>query len=138
MPIPEKWIKGAIEDAVANCQAWPVAMTGTGDPPYVVYFREGTTRELVLADTLDATPEANQLPPAATFRLDIYADSHVQAWEIAEAIGAALNRFKGTVGDLTIESCLLADERDGDAVRLDGREDPTYIVEQTYAISWEE
>ncbi len=131
MPIPEKWIKGAIEEAVADCQAWPVAMTGTGDPPYVVYFREGTARDFVLSETVD-------IPPTASFRLDIYADSHVQAWEIAEAIGAALNRFKGPVGDLTIDSCLLTDERDGDAVRLDGREDPTYIVEQTYAISWEE
>lgn len=138
MPIPEKWIKGAIEDAVEDCLAWPVAMTGNGEPPYVVYFREGTARELVLADTLDATPEPNQLPPVATFRLDIYADSHVQAWEIAEAIAAALNRFKGTVDGLTIDHCLLADERDGDAVRLEGREDPTYIVEQTYTISWQE
>lgn len=136
MPIPEKWIKGAIEDAVADCQAWPVAMTGTGDPPYVVYFREGTTRELVLDDTLDDTPGTNQLPPVATFRLDIYADSHVQAWEIAEAVGAALNRFKGPAGEITIDRCLLADERDGDAVRLEGREDPTYIVEQTYEIAW--
>lgn len=133
MPIPEKWIKGAIEDAVANCQAWPVAMTGTGDPPYVVYFREGTTRELVMSLGEEG---ASAVAPTATFRLDIYADSHVQAWEIAEAIGTALNGFKGTEDDLTIESCLLNDERDGEAVRLDGREDPTYIVEQTYEIAW--
>jgi hypothetical protein len=130
MPIPEKWIKGAIEDAAEDCLAWPVAMTGTGDPPYVVYFREGTARDSLLGDIAAA--------PVATFRLDIYADSHVQAWEIAEAVGTALNRFKGTAYGLTIELCLLTDERDGDAVRLDGREDPTYIVEQTYTISWQE
>lgn len=136
MPIPEKWLKAAIEEAVENCPAWPVAMTGTGDPPYVVYMRESTRRELELADTLDDEPEPNQLPPVAGFRVDVYADSHVQAWEIADAIGAALNRFKGQVGDLIIDHCLLMDERDGDAVRLEGREDPTYIVEQTYEISW--
>lgn len=133
MAFPEKWLKGAIEAAVEACQAWPVAMTGTGDPPYVVYVRESTARELVMSLGEEA---AAATAPIATFRLDIYADSHVQAWEIADAIGTALNGFKGPAADLTIESCLLRDERDGDAVRLDGREDPTYIVEQTYEIAW--
>jgi hypothetical protein len=138
MSIPETWLHPAIEAAVNSVTAWPVAMTGDQDPPYVIYRREATTREMVLADTLSGTPVADENPPEATFTLEILADSYLQAKTIAAAISAALHRFTGPADDVTIQWCLHEDERDSDAVFLDGREVPTYIVEQTYRVSWYE
>lgn len=136
MAIPEQWIHPAIEAAVNGVTAWPVAMTGTQDPPYVIYTRQGTTRELVLQDTLSGTPVADEMPPEATFQLEILADSYLQAKTIAAAISAALHRFTGPADGVTIQWCLHEDERDADAVFLDGREVPTYVIEHTYRVSW--
>ena len=138
MPTPEKWLHPAIEAALDDVYAWPIAMTGASDPPYVLYAREATVRELVLEDTLDLVPEADELPAVATFGLQILADSYLQAKEIAAAISADLHRFTGPGGGGTIHWCLHDDERDSDAVFLEGREVPTYIIEQTYRVSWSE
>jgi hypothetical protein len=138
MSFPEKWLHPAIEAAADSVTAWPVAMTGDLNPPYIVYAREQTTRELVLADTLDDEPIADEMPAVATFVIQILADSYLQAKEIAAAISAALHRFTGPADDLTIHWCLQDDERDTDAIFLEGREVPTYVIEQTYRVSWQE
>jgi hypothetical protein len=137
MGAPHVWLRSAIESA-SGVTAWPVEMTGSVSPPYVVYMRENTTRQLVLADALDDTPSPDQLGPVARFSLVIYCDSYVQAWTIAKSIADAIHRFTGTVDGTTIAYCLVADERDGMSGYLDGREQPTYTVEQTVEISWEE
>lgn len=136
MPGPHVWLKAAIEDA-AGVTAWPVEMTGSGAPPYVVYAREGTAREQVLPDTLEPDPAADYLAPLATFRVVTFADSYVQAWEIADSISAAVHKVTADQSGLTISSVIVADERDGDAGYLEGREQPTYTVEQTIEIRWE-
>lgn len=137
--IPEKWLHPAIEAAVDSAvKAWPVAMTGDSDPPYVIYAREQTTRELVLADDLSGTPEPGAMPPVSVFRLEILADSYLQCKEIAASITEALHRFTGSGGGVTIDWCLQEDERDSEAVFLEGREVPTYIIEQSYRVSWSE
>jgi len=138
MGIPETWLHPAIEAALNAINAWPVAMTGDSDPPYVIYRRETTLRELVLQDTLSGTPVADENPPVATFTLEILADSYLQAKQMANAISGALHRFTGPADGLTIDWCLQDDERDAEAVFLEGREVPTYIVEQTYRVSWSE
>lgn len=133
---PHNWLRAAIE-AATGCTAWPVGMTGTGDPPYVIYTREQTARELSLDDELSATPGPGAMPPVARYTVAIYADSYVQAWSIASAITAAIHLFAGGPEDAsgeTIHQCLVADERDGDAGYLEGREQPTYTVEQDVEI----
>jgi hypothetical protein len=135
---PHNWLKAAIEAASAGVYAWPVEMTGQGDPPYVIYTREQTERQPLLSDTLDYSPGMNELPPVARFEVVVYADSYVEAWEIAGLIAAAIHRFKGSEHGETIHECQVVDERDGDAGYLEGREQPTYTVEMAVEIRYEE
>lgn len=137
MGAPHVWLKAAIEAAATGVTAWPVE-AGDVAPPYVIYGREGTTREQLLDDTFDAEPEPDEIPPVARFTVVIYADSYVQAWEISGSIAAAIHRFKGSAEGQTIDHCLVHDERDGEAIYLDGREQPTYTVEQSVEIRFQE
>jgi hypothetical protein len=138
MGAPHNWLKAAIEAAAAGVNAFPVEMTGGGDPPYIIYRREQTERAGILADTLDYSPGPNELPPVARFEVVVYADSYVEAWEIAEAISAAIHRFSGSEHGETIHECQVVDERDGDAGYLEGREQPTYTVELAVDIRYQE
>lgn len=137
MGAPHVWLKSAIEAAAAGVTAWPVE-AGEVAPPYVIYAREGTTREQLLADEFEALPSADVLAPVARFAVVIYADSYVQAWEISGAIAASIHKFSGSGSGQTIDHCLVLDERDGEAIYLDGREQPTYTVEQSVEIRFEE
>lgn len=135
MAVPQKWFFAALE-AAAGCSAYPLGVPEGVATPFVIYGRSATTRELILADTLTAEPLTDALPPAGTFQVQVYADGYLAAWAIADAIRAALHKFAGTVDDVTIDSCLLSEEADGDPVFFDGRDLPTYVVEQTYAVRW--
>lgn len=134
MGAPHVWLKQAIEAAASGVTAWPVEKTEPGSPPYVIYTRDSTTRELVLADTLDDTPAPGLVDPVSTFSIVTYADSYVQAWQIANAISAAIHLFSGSGEGWEIHHCLVTDERDGAAGYLDGREQPTYTVETTIEV----
>lgn len=133
MGTPHVWLKESIETATGST-VWPVGMTGTAYPPFIIYAREATTREQVLADTFDATPETDQVPPVARFLVAIYADDYVQAWTISGQITEAIHKFAGTAGGTTIEHCLVLDEKDGQPDYLEGRETPTYTVELSVEI----
>jgi hypothetical protein len=133
MGTPHVWLKEAIETATGST-VWPVGMTGTESPPFIIYAREATTREQVLADTFDATPETDAVPPVARFLVAIYADDYVTAWTISGQITAAIHKFAGTAGGTTIEHCLVLDEKDGQPDYLEGRETPTYTVELSVEI----
>lgn len=138
MGAPHVWLKSAIEAAASGVTAWPVDMTGGGEPPYVIYVREQTAREMLLAETLDEDPAPGQLAPVARFSVTIYADSYVQAWDIAGQISSALHRFEGLGEGQIIESCIVTDERDGNSGFLEGREQPTFTVEQTIEVRFQE
>jgi hypothetical protein len=137
--IPESWLYEAIEAAAGSgVEAYPVSYTGGAEPPYVVFRRASTTPQLVLEDLLGSTPAGDAFARQATYTVEIYADGYLEAREIAQAISDALHRFTGPADELTIEHCLLVDDTDSAAVYLEGREVPTYIVEQTYQIAWSE
>ena len=136
MSAPHVWLRERIEDAT-GVDAFPVEVTGSNLPPYVVYVRDQTTREQMLPEALGAFPPEAYMPPVATFTVTIYADSYVQAWEIAEDITGSLHNVSEEASGLTIHECLVVDERDGVAGYLEGRESPTYTVEQTITIRWE-
>lgn len=131
MAIPEVWMKAAIEDA-CECLAYPVDAPEGAAPPYVTFARASTTRDT--AATLD-----NAVPNVlGTFSVSIYADSYLQAKELADACREGLHNFSGIAEGVTIELSALNDEVDGQPVYLDGRDRPTYSVDHTYAIHWVE
>lgn len=130
MPFPEQWAKSAIETA-AGCQAWPLIATESAALPYVVYGRTGTDH----VNNIAGVPITD---PSATFQVEIYAATYYSAKTLADEVRVAMHNFTGTASGVTIRSSLLIDERDGDPVFFDGQDKPTYSVEQTYQIRWEE
>ncbi|MFM8771293.1 MAG: DUF3168 domain-containing protein [Candidatus Kapaibacterium sp.] len=129
MASPEAWLSAAIE-TVSDCPAYPMAAPEGKAPPFVIYGRTATTRE----QQLDGTDDA----PIGTFQVTIYVDGYLAAKTTADAIREAVNNFSGSANGSTILSVHLTDEVDGDPEFLDGRDMPTYVVEHTYSITWEE
>jgi len=127
--IPEVFLKAAVEEA-AGCSAYPVDAGEGSTPPYVVYSRSATSRDVYTTGGVGWA--------VGTFSLEIYADSYTQAKELADACSEALHNFSGQAEAVTIDVCYLTDEKDGTPVFLDGRESPTYLVEHTYSIRWQE
>lgn len=134
---PHVWLKEMIE-AATDATVWPVGMTGKDEPPFVIYVREATDREQVLAETFDTTPETDQVPPVARYTVAIYADDYVEAWTISGQIVAAIHKYAGAAHGTTVVSCLVVDEKDGQPDYLDGRETPTYTVEQSVQIRYQD
>lgn len=137
MGTPHVWLKEKIEAVTAKAP-WPVGMTGNDSPPFVIYAREATSLEQVLADTFDDTPVADEINPIARFMVGVYADDYVEAWTLADQISAAIHKFSGTAGGTTIEYCMVLDKRDGQPEYLEGHETPTFTVEISVEIRWSE
>lgn len=133
MPVPQVWLREAIEDA-AGCNAYPLGAPEGAVPPYVVYARTGTSRELLLADTLDNPAGGSSVPPVGSITIEVYRDDYVQVWETSAAIVGAIHGFS----DGEIVSCLVTDEADGTPEFMEGRDLPTYVVQITAEIRWEE
>lgn len=128
MASPEAWLRGAIEDA--DVPAYPVTCDEGVLPPYCVYSRQGTERERDLGE-----PAGH---PVGTFLLEIYADGYAQAKSLADAVRSQIQNFTGEADGCTIDETFLVDEKDGDAVFLEGRDRPTYMIEFTLGIRWQE
>lgn len=137
MSAPHVWLREQIEDAT-EITAWPVEMTGNLMPPYAVYVREETARDvaLTLADAING-PITEDLS-AATFSVTIYADSYVQAWDIAGQVAGAVHNVSGASGDAYIQHSKVTSQKDGITGYLEGREQPTYTVEISVVILFEE
>lgn len=129
MAHPEGWLKTAIEGA-ANLNAYPLVVPEGQEPPYVVYFRSQTARERTL-DNYTGTPEAS-------FPVSVYSDGYMQGKQIADSIREACHAFQGAYEGTVIEECSLVSESDGEPEFMDGRDKPTYVVEQEYFIRWKE
>ena len=132
MPFPETWIKAAVEQA-SGCLAYPMMAPEAAALPYVVYGRQSTTRET----TMPLSAGSN-IPPIGTFILEIYAAKYTDAKTIADDVRQALHNFNGSASGVTIRHAALANERDGDPVFFDGQDTPTFTIEHTYEIRWEE
>lgn len=131
MPYPETWINAAIEEAT-EAPCYPLVVPESVSPPFVVYYRDGTEREISRSFDGDAAG------PLGSFIVEIYADGFEAVKTIADQIRAALHDFNGETGGLTIDESRLIMERDGTPVFMEGRDRPTYVVEQNYAIRWQE
>jgi hypothetical protein len=128
MASPEAWLCGAIQNA-AGCGAYPVAIPEGVAPPFVRYMRAITSREPSLSGTAS---------PIGSFAVEIYSDGYLACKELADHVRSAVNNFSGSASGATIEYVVLTDERDGDPVFFEGRDSPTYMIEQTYSIGWQE
>lgn len=129
MPYPEQWIRGAIEKA-SGCPSYPVAVPEGVPVPFVVYRRSSTVRERVL--------EYQTASPVATFEVWVVADSYLAAKDLGERIRLGLDNFNGSEGGLTIEHAYLTDESDGEADYDEGQDKPTFTVQQTYEVRFQE
>jgi len=132
MPYPEQWLKSAIESA-SGCLAWPMEAPESAALPYVIYGRTSTQREL----TMPAPPPLT-VNPSATFSVLIYASTYSSVKALADSVRSALHNFNGTANGVTIRQCLITEELDGSPDYLDGQDKPTYTVDHTYQIRWEE
>lgn len=130
MAYPEAWLATTLETA-GTCPAYPVMGREGTAPPYIVFARDATVDDLTLEQTFGSVGVNT-----ATFAVDIYADSYAAAKDIAAAVRAAIRNFSGTADGITILKATAEDDRDGSPVLLDGRDIPTYTIEQTYTISW--
>jgi hypothetical protein len=101
--------------------------------PYVIYGRTSTQRETIMAGT---TPL--NVNPSATFSVLVYAATYSGVKALADLVRAALHNFNGTANGVTIRECLITDELDGSPDFLEGQDKPTYSVDHTYQIRWEE
>lgn len=132
MPFPEQWLKAAAE-AASGCLAWPMEAPEGAALPYLVYGRTSTTREQIMAGP---TPVA--IRPSAQFQVLIFASTYTAAKTLADSVRAALHNFNGTAHGITIRECLIQEEADAPPDYLEGQDKPTFAVEQTYQIRWEE
>jgi hypothetical protein len=101
--------------------------------PYVIYGRTSTQRELVMAG-----PGPINVRPAAQFSVLLYASTYSGVKSLADSVRLALHNFNGTANGVTIRECLITEELDGPPDYLDGQDKPTYTVDHTYQIRWEE
>jgi hypothetical protein len=129
---PEQWLKSAIETA-GGCLAWPMEAPEGAALPYVIYGRTSTQRETIMAGAT-----ALNVNPSATFSVLVYAPTYSGVKALADSVRAALHNFNGTANGVTIRESLITEELDGSPDYLEGQDKPTYSVDQTYQIRWEE
>lgn len=132
MPFPEQWMKAAIE-AAAGCSAFPLRAPEAQALPYVIYGRLATARESIMAGSVPVN-----VSPAGDFAVEIYAATYSAAKTLADLVRLGLHNFTGTAHGVTIRSCLLTEERDGDPIDFDGQDKPTFVVEHLYQVRWSE
>lgn len=127
--IPELWLWEVIEEAT-GVSAYPMVIPEGAEPPFVMFGRSETARERSTAGGTESL--------AGAFEVQIYADSYREAKVLAQQVAAAVHDFSGTVGSLTIDDCSLENESDGQPVFLEGRDRPTYSIDHTYQVRWQE
>lgn len=127
--IPELWLWEAIESA-ADVDAFPMTVPEGTQPPFVMFGRASTARTRGLGEGgLDVTQ--------GSFSVQIYADSYRDAKVIAKAILEGVCDFSGSDNGVNIVDAFLEDESDGEPVYLEGRDRPTFSIDQTYTVMWE-
>lgn len=126
---PESWLYNAVESA--GVSAFPVTPPEGRAAPFVVFSRDATDRDLDLE-------EGSTGAAAGDFTVEVFCDGYLDGKALATAVRKAVNNFSGVAYGATIDRVQLTDERDGPPVLLNGRSTPTYVIEQTYQIFWNE
>lgn len=132
MAIPQIWLRERIESAT-DCDAFPVAAPEGQEPPYAIYTRASTEREVLLSEAAASPATGSSVPPVAEIGVEVYADDYVDVWTRSTQIVDEIHGFSGSGIILSV----VTDERDGTPEFLDGRDRPTYVVEITVRITYE-
>lgn len=126
MPRPEPYIKDWIEVGTGvNC--YPMIVPEGTAAPFIIYSRTSTTRDL--------TMESESGHPMGLFAVEIYTDSYSEGKDLAAAVMVSLLYFEGAPRSGMIN---IAEESDGQPVFINGRDVPTYVINQSYEIQWSE
>ena len=128
MAFPEAWLVDAINSTGAK--GFPLLVPEQLEPPFVVYQRTGTEREYDL--------EGPTTPAVATFDLMVYADTYLDVKEWANRVRLAVHNFTGLANDVNIQWTAITGETDDDPVDFAGEGKPTYVVNLTLEVSYEE
>jgi hypothetical protein len=132
MAFPEEWLKAAIE-AAAECYAYPQIAPEGAAVPFAIYGRESTSIDPVMYGT-ETVPDK----PVAQFAVEVYAATYSQAKSMALSIRQAVHNFHGEANGVTIRHSYLTDEKDGDPVFFDAQDRPTFLVQLSFTIRWQE
>lgn len=130
--IPQVWLREAIEAAIGR-PVHPLDATGE-EPPYAVYNRTATVRDLVLDDQLGDPAGGSVVPPQAGVTVEVFANDYLEAWRLSAAIVRAVHGYRGGV----IDSCVVVDEKDSDPVFVGSEATPTFVVELTLELRYVE
>lgn len=106
-----------------------IAPQNTGYP-LLVYRRSNSTAPAALSGTVHR--------PVVTLEVRVYARTYVAAVDAAEAVRKALNGFRGTLANCTVQRCTYLSESDGAEVPQDAQMLPDYTVTQTYELRVED
>jgi hypothetical protein len=82
---------------------WPTLLPQDPTLPAIVYTRISTPRLYKFEDTF---------LPQGRFQFDCYAEEFQEAKNVAADIKAALDLYSGSMGDYTVETCIIEDEMD--------------------------
>lgn len=103
--------KTAITDIVGsgeNARIYPVRRPENTGLPCIVYRR--MPKDDSHAQTIDKAGGTD----APVFRLTCYAEQYGDADALGEALRQVLQGFRGTMGTVTVNACVLKDQYDGD------------------------
>lgn len=98
--------------------------------PFISWRRLSIRREQTLSDPMGV--------PFVQVEYLMFAESYLEARQIADAVRAVLDGYNGSFDNTTVRQTSLDAEED-QTVALDGSEVPNaYAVSQTYEILWQE
>jgi hypothetical protein len=111
-------------------RVYPHLAPAVDDLPFINWRRRSIAREQTMAGPMGV--------PTVTLEYAIFAETYLEARQIADAMRAVLDGFTGRFDNTFVRHTSL-DGEDDNVVSLDGSEVPNaYAVTQTYDILWQE
>jgi hypothetical protein len=111
-------------------RVYPHLAPAVDDLPFINWRRRSIAREQTMAGPMGV--------PTVTLEYAIFAETYLEARQIADAMRAVLDGFTGRFDNTFVRHASL-DGEDDNVVSLDGSEVPNaYAVTQTYDILWQE
>ncbi len=135
MKSPEAVLRSALVGsasvaALISTRIYPVVAPASAALPLVTWRRAGITRAHTLSSPMGV--------PQVSVEYQIYATTYEAARDIADAMRAVLDGYRGTVDNTTVRQTSLENEVD-EFVQLQGSDLPAvYQITQTYDVWWQE
>ena len=133
-------IRGAMRTFLVLASGIP-SLLGAPENIFVSRVPPGTQRRYVVLHSPGGDPAHMHLGGPAAFgtplvQVECWADTMEGVEELADAVDAGLNGYRGAMGDLWVHACVRRDRR-GPLLedRQDGSADPIYSVQLDYVVS---